>query len=101
MTYNVGSGRENFGTFSPEVMETITALSPDILGVQETTEWIDAEGNKQSITAKIAQSSEFGENYFFGKTLSLKENMQVKKKQEFFSDSSRQVLENMVKAIFF
>jgi endonuclease/exonuclease/phosphatase family metal-dependent hydrolase len=79
MTYNVGSGRENFGTFTPEVMDTITELSPDILGVQESTEWVDADGNRHSMADKIAQSSEFGENYFFGKTISLKENMQVRK----------------------
>jgi endonuclease/exonuclease/phosphatase family metal-dependent hydrolase len=79
MTYNVGSGRENFGTFVPEVMDTINGLAPDILGTQETTQWIDAEGNGHSIATKIAESSDFGNNYFFGKTLSLKENMQVKK----------------------
>jgi endonuclease/exonuclease/phosphatase family metal-dependent hydrolase len=79
MTYNVGSGRENFGTFVPEVMNTINDLAPDILGTQETTQWIDASENRHSMTVKIAESSDFGSNYFFGKTLSLKENMQVKK----------------------
>lgn len=79
MTYNIGSGRENFGTFSNEIMETISDAAPDVLGIQETTQWIDAEGKLHRTCSEISQSSGFGDNYFFGKTLSLKDNMQVKK----------------------
>lgn len=79
MTYNVGSGRKDFGTISSEVVATIKQLAPDVLGIQETTQWIDAEGNNHLTCEEIAKSSGFEGNFFFGKTLSLKENMQVKK----------------------
>lgn len=79
MTYNVGGGRKDFGTISSAVLDSISDLRPDILGIQEATEWIDADGKFHSMSTNIAQSAGFGNHVYFGKTLSLKENMQVKK----------------------
>jgi endonuclease/exonuclease/phosphatase family metal-dependent hydrolase len=79
MTYNVGGGRKDFGTISGAVLESIKDLQPDILGIQEATVWIDADGKFHSMSANIAQAAGFGDHVYFGKTLSLQENMQVRK----------------------
>ncbi len=79
MTYNVGGGRKDFGSKPTDVLKAIAELSPDILAIQECVEWTDVDGTSHSFSELVAQVGEFGSNYYFGRTLSLQENMQVKK----------------------
>ncbi len=79
MTYNVGGGRKDFGSKPTDVLKTIAELSPDILAIQECVDWIDADGNTHNFSEFAAQAGNFGKNFYFGRTLSLQENMQVKK----------------------
>jgi endonuclease/exonuclease/phosphatase family metal-dependent hydrolase len=79
MTYNVGGGRKDFGSKPTEVLETIAELSPDILAIQECVDWIDVNGILHNFSELTARTGDFGSNYYFGRTLSLQENMQVKK----------------------
>jgi endonuclease/exonuclease/phosphatase family metal-dependent hydrolase len=79
MTYNIGGGRKDFGSDPRHVLEIAQELSPDILAVQECIEWNDAENVKNSFAQQIAETLGYGENYFFGKTLSLQENLQERK----------------------
>jgi endonuclease/exonuclease/phosphatase family metal-dependent hydrolase len=85
VTYNIGGARKDFGSDISEILETIRKLSPDILGLQECTEWCDADNNKHSFGRQIAEALGHDQNYYFGKTLSLQENLQVKKAVMLFS----------------
>ena len=79
MTYNVGAGRNNFGVEPTGVLKTIQACAPDILAVQECVDWIDVENRAHNFSDAIAQAGDFGSNFYFGPTLSMRENMQIKK----------------------
>ncbi len=92
MTYNIGGGWKEIPllqrgggkskdnpTTQRQIIATIKKINPDILGVQECTEWVDANQVKSSFCEQIAKATNFGRSYFFGETISMKENMQVKK----------------------
>ncbi len=85
MTYNVGGGRKDFGSDLKDVLELTKKISPDVLALQESVEWFDANGVKNSFAYRVAETLGYGENYYFGKTLSLQENLQEKKAIMLFS----------------
>ncbi|MBN1812396.1 MAG: endonuclease/exonuclease/phosphatase family protein [Anaerolineae bacterium] len=80
MTYNVGGGRNPSPSLS-HIIEVIEGISPapDVLVIQEATEFLDADGDLHSDLSQIAQAGEFGQHAYFGSTLSVRENMHVQK----------------------
>lgn len=78
-TYNIGGGRDDFGSMPGAVTQVIKEISPDILVLQEATDYQDADGSWHSILSQIAASGEFGKYSHFGPTLSLREHMHVRK----------------------
>ena len=60
MTYNIGGGRRDFGSILSRVIEVIKEASPDILVVQEATEFQDAEGAWHSDLSQIARLGNLG-----------------------------------------
>lgn len=79
MTYNVGGARRDFGSVIGDVIEVIREAAPDILVVQEATDFQDADGAWHSVLSQIARAGECGEYAHFGPTLSLREHMHVRK----------------------
>lgn len=63
----------------PDVIKVIIEESPDILVVQEATEFQDADGVWHSALARIAEAGEFENHVHFGPTLSMREHMHVGK----------------------
>ncbi len=78
MTYNIGGGRKNYRSVQKEIVELIQKIGPDVLALQESTELIDSEDEKISVPELIAGMAGFGKNYYYGETLSMQANMQVK-----------------------
>ena len=79
MTYNIGGGRKNFGSVLSDVVEVVKEAVPDILVVQEATEFQDADSAWHSVLSQVAAAGEFGKHIYFGSTLSLREHMHVRK----------------------
>lgn len=79
MTYNIGGARRDFGSALPAIVQVIQQESPDILVIQEATEFQDADGVWHSVLDQIAQAGEFGNRAHFGATLSMKKHMHVGK----------------------
>jgi endonuclease/exonuclease/phosphatase family metal-dependent hydrolase len=79
MTYNLGGGRKDFGSVISDIVDLIKKTLPDILVIQEATEYDDADGVRHSIVDRIAETAGFGTNCFFGKTLSMREHMHVQR----------------------
>jgi endonuclease/exonuclease/phosphatase family metal-dependent hydrolase len=86
MTYNIGGGRKNRGgrkgdgyDLNGEVLEVVRKWNPDVLGLQECIEWTDVDLCKHSYGQEIADALGHGQNYYFGRTLSMKENFHVRK----------------------
>ncbi|MGI6250225.1 MAG: endonuclease/exonuclease/phosphatase family protein [Anaerolineaceae bacterium] len=85
MTLNLGGGVKNF-TGSPvasawktdAILSLISDIQPDVLGVQEVAQYIDADGTMHSMVDQINAGSSFG-NCFYGETLSMKKHLQIKK----------------------
>ncbi|MHA2380701.1 MAG: endonuclease/exonuclease/phosphatase family protein, partial [Candidatus Thorarchaeota archaeon] len=78
MTYNIGGGRKDFGSKLGDVIEVIEKAQPDILAVQEATEFQDADGAWHRILSRIAQAGKLKHTYF-GPTLSMREHVHVRK----------------------
>jgi len=79
MTYNIGGARKDFGSVLSDVNEVVKEVSPDILVVQEATEFQDADGEWDSVLSRVAAAGEFGKHVCFGPTLSMQEHMHVRK----------------------
>ncbi len=79
MTYNIGGGRKDFGSKLAAILEVAKEVSPDILVAQEATDYQDADGEWFSVADQIAKAGEFGSNYAFCPTLTMKEHMHVQK----------------------
>lgn len=79
MTYNIGGGTEDFRSALNSVIEVIKTVSPDILVVQEATEFQDAEGAWHSTLGQISQAIESGKHFHFGSTICMREHMHVQK----------------------
>jgi endonuclease/exonuclease/phosphatase family metal-dependent hydrolase len=78
MTYNIGGARQNMGSKLDAVAQVVREAAPDILVVQEATEFQDAEGAWHSILDPIAQAGGF-EHVYFGPTLSMRKHMDLRK----------------------
>lgn len=85
MTYNIGGGRKDFGSNFSSIVEIIKEVSPDILMIQEATEYQDADGVWHSDAKRIGKGRTPEYHFFLGPTLSLIENLDVRK--EAFIDS--------------
>jgi endonuclease/exonuclease/phosphatase family metal-dependent hydrolase len=79
MTYNIGGGRKNLGSHFDSILEIINNESPDILAVQETVIQNTLDGDQINQPKAISTSGASTKYYFFGPTLSLQENLNVKK----------------------
>ena len=85
MTLNLGGGVKNFAG-APEttagktqaLADLIEQINPEILGVQEIAQYTDADGSLVSMATRISQDAGF-DHYYYGETLSMKKNMQIKK----------------------
>lgn len=77
MTYNIGRGRKDLGSKLNAITQVIEEAQPDILALQEATEYEDADGTRFSDLDAIAAKA--GWHVYFGPTLSMKENMHVRK----------------------
>ncbi len=80
MSYNIGGGRKDFGSNFTDIVEIIREGSPDILVLQEATEYQDANGDWHSDAKQITQERILTSHSFFGSTLSMTENLNVNKK---------------------
>ena len=54
MTYNIGGGRKDSGIAFDSVIEVIRKEAPDVLVLQEATEWLDAEQHWHITVSMIA-----------------------------------------------
>lgn len=79
MTYNIGGGRKNLGSHFSNILENIKQVSPDILAIQEGVKWRSLDENEIDQIEDIAKVSVGTEHYFFGPTLTMRENFHVKK----------------------
>lgn len=79
MTYNIGGGRKDFASSNEAILQKIRSIMPDILCVQECSNWIDGNGEETKLSEQIAIAGEFKQNYYFGKTLSLSDNFHPRK----------------------
>jgi len=79
MTYNIGGARKDLGSALDGVAQVIKNVSPDILVVQEATEFQDADGVWHSTLDQMTQAGECGKHAHFGPILSMRENMDVRK----------------------
>lgn len=79
MTYNIRGGTKDFRSVLSSVIEVIKIVSPDILVVQEATEFQDAEGTWHSALGQIAQAVGLEKHIHFGPTISMQEHMHVQK----------------------
>jgi endonuclease/exonuclease/phosphatase family metal-dependent hydrolase len=79
MTYNIGGGREDFGSTLDDGIQVIQDTSPDILVIQEVAEYQDADGVWHSALDQIAQAGAFGKHVYFGPTICMREHMHVQK----------------------
>jgi endonuclease/exonuclease/phosphatase family metal-dependent hydrolase len=79
MTYNVGGGRKDFGSNLVEVLQIVSELQPDILGLQEITELQDMDDRWYRWDEAIADRMIFKTHSFFGPTLSMREQFHVDK----------------------
>lgn len=79
MTCNIGGGRKDFGSVLSDVVKVVKEAVPDILVVQEATEFQDADSAWHSVLSQVAAAGEFGKHIYFGSTLSLREHMHVRK----------------------
>lgn len=85
MTLNLGGGVKSF-TGSPEssagkidaINQLIDQIRPDVLGVQEIAQYIDADGIMHSMVHRIRDGNRFDQAYY-GETLSIKKHIQIKK----------------------
>lgn len=79
MTYNIGGGRRDFGSALSDAVEVIEESSPDVLAVQEATDFQDADGVWHRGLDRIASATAAGEHVYFGPTLSMREHMHIRK----------------------
>ncbi len=82
MTYNIGGARQNLEEhFSASgILKVIGEEAPDILAAQEATEWCAPDGARFSQPEEISGSVLKGYHYFFGPTLSMRQDFHVQKK---------------------
>lgn len=80
MTYNIGGERKNLGSQSKDIAHVIGAVSPDILALQEATNYQDADGVWHSLLDQVAQTGDFGNHVHFGPVLSMRKQMDVRQK---------------------
>ncbi len=78
MTYNIGGRKRNFGSNYGNIVEIVKTVSPDILVVQEATEYLDADGIWHSNVRQIVETGIVGHHFFLGPTLSMLENLDVR-----------------------
>jgi endonuclease/exonuclease/phosphatase family metal-dependent hydrolase len=79
MTYNIGGGRKDFGSMLGAVIEVVREVSPDVLVVQEATDFQDGDGVWHSLLDEIAMAGGVGKHIHFGPTLSMRKHMHVGK----------------------
>jgi endonuclease/exonuclease/phosphatase family metal-dependent hydrolase len=79
MTYNVGGGRKDLGSDFSGILDIIKKAAPDILGVQEATEWSTLDEENFSQPKDIVGAGLKNYNYFFGPTLTMSQNFHVQK----------------------
>jgi endonuclease/exonuclease/phosphatase family metal-dependent hydrolase len=84
MTFNVAGGKMedlsggegSQGGFQP-LVAAVQHASPDVLVLQEATEWQLADGATVSLTAHVAGAAGFDGHHYFHPTVSLKQHMRV------------------------
>ncbi|HZU16190.1 MAG TPA: endonuclease/exonuclease/phosphatase family protein [Candidatus Dormibacteraeota bacterium] len=85
MTFNVAGGKagpvrgaEPGGDLAA-IIEVVREQAPDILILQEATDWQLADGSWGSVTREIAAACGFGDGYHFAPTLTLSRHLNVSK----------------------
>lgn len=85
MTLNLGGGVKNFDD-SPEtalsksqlLSKLIEEIRPDLIGMQEVSQYLDADGNLHSMLKHLQESS-YLEYRYYGETLSMTRHMMIAK----------------------
>jgi endonuclease/exonuclease/phosphatase family metal-dependent hydrolase len=78
MTYNIKRATKDSKPSFANIAKTIKEVSPDILVVQEATEYQDADGTWHSGIREIEQEVAAGYHTFLGPTLLMSENLDVR-----------------------
>jgi endonuclease/exonuclease/phosphatase family metal-dependent hydrolase len=79
MTYNLGGGRKNLGSNFSDILRVIKKENPDILAIQEGGKWKLLDKKEVDQIKAIAEDGINSKYYFFGPTLTMKENFHIKK----------------------
>ncbi|MDI6768296.1 MAG: endonuclease/exonuclease/phosphatase family protein [Anaerolineales bacterium] len=79
MSYNIGGGRKNLGSKFDDIVHVIKENAPDILAIQETAEWEDLSGNRESQPQRIASEALSTHQRYFGPTLSMRADFHPRK----------------------
>ena len=85
-TLNIGGGEKTFEEFPHDTQQSrqtalemlVSRLEADVLCLQEVTQYIDADGGTHSLMDHISHAGKY-DYAFYGKTVSMESNMQVKK----------------------
>jgi endonuclease/exonuclease/phosphatase family metal-dependent hydrolase len=80
MTYNIGWGRTQTQPNIANVTKVISDIAPDILGIQEAAEWVNAERNIYSVVNKISDELGRFRGAYYGATVSMRENFHSRRK---------------------
>ena len=79
MTYNVAGGRKDLQTSIADLVQVVKEEAPDILGLQEACELVDADGKRFQAAREIAVSLGNYHSIFYP-TLSMREHLHLGKK---------------------
>lgn len=79
MTYNIGGGRRGWSSCIEDVTAVIREVSPDILVLQEVVDLQDVDGTWRSMLDQIAQIEPVGKYVYFAPTISMRNQMNVRK----------------------
>lgn len=78
MTYNIGDASSHFSSSMADIVHIIGEMSPDIVVLQETSQYQDADDHWHITVAPIAEALEY-KHIYFGDTLSMKQQIDVQK----------------------
>jgi len=79
MTYNIAGGRQDLQAGIGDLIQVVNEEAPDILGLQEAGELVDADGKQFQAARKIASSLGNFHSVFYP-TLSMREHLHLGKK---------------------
>lgn len=85
MTFNIAGGKragfraDPVDRYLDAIVGVIRDSSPDILVLQEATDWQRSDGSWSSVATDVAAACGFGDNFHFAPTLTMSQHMHVGK----------------------